>query len=285
MSASDDVKAQADIISQSSADTAAAYADFQSQITAIDPATPGASDKIAAIVAQKETMRVANKQIMDTAIDAAGAVSFGILGIGKAEAQAYLYAAIATISSVAVPAKDAFKVAVDAKQAEIAAVPPSSEPAGTSASSPIPVSTTGLTGSADGDSGGDKGGSAIPTTTAGAAVTAASGNTPNSAAPAAKGSKKLPKDFPERMSNPLSKFSSYTYQLSLYMLSPDAYNQYSAGFLGKTLFTSGPDGGPSVGARLIAQSGGANRDLKTDVRAPGFELDYYIDNLKIISAT
>ena len=199
MSALDDVKAQADIISQASADTAAAYADFQSQITAIDPATPGAGDKIAAIVAQKETMRLANKQIMDTAIAAAGAVSFGILGIGKAEAQAYLYAAIATISSVAVPAKDAFKVAVDAKQAEIAAVPPSSEPAGTSASGAPAASPNSLTGAADDTN--DPAGATV------AGVAQGPGAQPTATAKKTGATTQAPD---RRRFNPLSKLSSYT---------------------------------------------------------------------------
>lgn len=161
------------------------------------------------------------------------------------------------------------------------------DPAGTSTSWPIPTSTTGLTGSASDDSGSDHGGrTGTPSTTAGAAQVAASGDTPPEApaTPAAKSNKKLPKDFPERMSNPLSKFSSYTYQLSLYMLSPDAYNMFSNGDIGRhQVFADSVAGGLGVGARLIAQSGGANSELKTDTRAPGFDLDFYIDNLKMTS--
>ena len=269
-----------------------AYVSIFDEITAVDPAAADATTHL-------DALQVARNALKDSFAGPLAELNAAIKNTGfftsDAAVKAYIADMIAKGNAkftagktgpqldAAIVDKRGAVSAVEKKTAEEAAA--STTPAGTSDSGAIPTSTTGLTGTADGDKGGDKGGSAIPTTTAGAAVTAASGNTPNSAAPAAKGSKKLPKDFPERMSNPLSKFSSYTYQLSLYMLSPDAYNQYSAGFLGKTLFTSGPDGGPSVGARLIAQSGGANRDLKTDVRAPGFELDYYIDNLKIISAT
>ena len=94
-----------------------------------------------------------------------------------------------------------------------------------------------------------------------------------------------------RLSNPLSAFASYTYQISLYMITPDAYNLFiqngrknlNAFNTGKT--TSGPASGgggqnnaPGVGgAFLIAQSGGINNT--NEQRAAGFEYDYYIDNL------
>ena len=69
--------------------------------------------------------------------------------------------------------------------------------------------------------------------------------------------------------NPLSNFSSYTYNISLYMLSPDSYNEYASG---GTLDSSK--------WKLICRSGGINNN-KT--RADGFTLDYYIDNLQIVT--
>lgn len=152
------------------------------------------------------------------------------------------------------------------------------DPAGTSTSWLIPTSTTGLTGSADGDSGGDKGGSAaVPTTVAGAAVAAANGNPVEITLPTI--GKKLPGYKPELLLNPLSGFSSYTYQISLYMVSPDAYNLYTKS--GKDrLFATGKGG--DQGVCLVAQSGGSNGE-GADKRAPGFELDYYIDDLKFVS--
>lgn len=85
--------------------------------------------------------------------------------------------------------------------------------------------------------------------------------------------------------NPLSEFSSYTYNLSLYMITPDAYNDFEASgrrnindFLGERL--PGTNQITKGGAYLICQSGGIGVN---EARAPGFDLDYYIDNLKIKS--
>jgi hypothetical protein len=96
---------------------------------------------------------------------------------------------------------------------------------------------------------------------------------------------KLPGYIPERLKNPLSAFSSSTYQISLYMVSPETYNMlYANGDTNKQqLFAASVDGSLGVGARLIAQSGGS-QNKGADTRAAGFELDYYIDNLKIHSA-
>jgi len=95
-----------------------------------------------------------------------------------------------------------------------------------------------------------------------------------------------------RLKNPLGALSSYTYQLSLYMITPDAYDAFNAG--GRrdinTLETAtGETGGG--GAYLIAQSGGINNN--TSQRAPGFggaggldddSFDFYIDNLVLKQA-
>lgn len=87
----------------------------------------------------------------------------------------------------------------------------------------------------------------------------------------------------KRTQNPLSNFSSYTYQISLYMVTPDAYDAFILS--GRTNINaisnmaSGAAQTPAGSAYLIAQSGGINNT--TSKRAPGFELDYYIDDLKI----
>jgi len=87
----------------------------------------------------------------------------------------------------------------------------------------------------------------------------------------------------KRLFNPLSKLASYTYQLSLYMITPDAYAAFVNSGRQKidVLSTAGPATQTSnvgAGAYLIAQSGGINNSSTR--RAPGFELDYYIDNLR-----
>lgn len=106
---------------------------------------------------------------------------------------------------------------------------------------------------------------------------------------------KAPADKPgRRLYNPLSKFSSYTYQISLYMVTPDAYNAFvlsgkkninafsniAQDNIAQESYNTGERAGSGV--YLIAQSGGINN--KTENRAPGFNLDLYIDNLEIASA-
>lgn len=93
----------------------------------------------------------------------------------------------------------------------------------------------------------------------------------------------------KRLFNPLGKFASYNYQISLYMITPDAYdafiqsgrrriNAFSESLPGRGIdpVTGKRTGG---GALLVAQSGGINN--KIDNRAPGFTNDFGIDNLSI----
>lgn len=85
-----------------------------------------------------------------------------------------------------------------------------------------------------------------------------------------------------RTYNPLSKLASYTYNISLYMLTPLAYEMFVDNGRTKIDAFSHADvsSNPTSlaqGAYLVCQSGGIN-DAVTK-RAPGFELDYYIDNL------
>lgn len=95
-----------------------------------------------------------------------------------------------------------------------------------------------------------------------------------------------------RLKNPLASFASSTYQLTLYMITPDAYEAFiqsgrkriqalesASGVSDDSNFSNRGQ----AGAYIIAQSGGINNSVTQ--RAPGFELDYYIDNLKIITAT
>lgn len=84
--------------------------------------------------------------------------------------------------------------------------------------------------------------------------------------------------------NPLSKFSSYTYQLTLYMITPDAYEAFLLS--GRSNINAlGPQSvnGTLVntGAFVLAQSGGINNT--TSQKFPNFKYDYYIDDLKVKS--
>jgi len=79
-----------------------------------------------------------------------------------------------------------------------------------------------------------------------------------------------------RPKNPLADFASYTYQISLYMITPDAYDAFVNN--GRRNIDLLNQTGTGAGAYLICQSGGIN---STEKRAAGFEFDYYIDNLQI----
>jgi len=86
-----------------------------------------------------------------------------------------------------------------------------------------------------------------------------------------------------RLKNPLGNFSSYTYQISMYMITPDAYAKFvSSGRKNINEFTKTGTNGASGGAYVIIQSGGVNTAL--DQRPPDMKYDYYIDDLKVINA-
>lgn len=89
-----------------------------------------------------------------------------------------------------------------------------------------------------------------------------------------------------RLFNPLSQFASYTYNLSLYMITPEAYDAFVlSGRRNIYALNSGnTNNGPNqaAGVYIIAQSGGIN---KNENRAPGFQFDFYIDDLVIKTAT
>lgn len=79
-------------------------------------------------------------------------------------------------------------------------------------------------------------------------------------------------EFEERLFNPLGDYASYTYRITLYMLSPQQYSQYCAG-----------DNGVVSSAAIVAQSGGINDS--TQSRVEGIPYDLYIDNLSIKTIT
>jgi hypothetical protein len=114
--------------------------------------------------------------------------------------------------------------------------------------------------------------------------------------------KKLPgtKASPRIRKNPLGDFSSYTYQITLYMVTPDAYNAFvlsgrrdinafqnaltaaNVSTIDNSNRAGGAGGaGGGGGAYIIAQSGGVGPGQK---RAPTLDYDFYIDDLKITQA-
>lgn len=133
--------------------------------------------------------------------------------------------------------------------------------------------STKAPGSAEGD---DDSGSTVPakdslspgeslvsgTTTPNAGTTTAgkAGTSPSTGASSIIG---------KRTYNPLGDFSSYTYKISLYLMNPDEFNSYMSGDYTKV-----------SNFKLVAQSGGITKSLDSP-RAPGFDLDLYIDDLEI----
>ena len=129
--------------------------------------------------------------------------------------------------------------------------------------------------------------------------------------------KKLPelsgtKASPRIRKNPLGDLSSYTYQLTLYMITPDAYNAFvlsgkkdinafqnaltaanqridaaNANTIDNSNRAGGAGSAPQAnltgggGVYVIAQSGGVGPGQK---RAPTLDYDFYIDDLKITQA-
>lgn len=92
-----------------------------------------------------------------------------------------------------------------------------------------------------------------------------------------------------RLKNPLGYLANYTYQITLYMLTPDAYDAFiasgrqSLNIINEAVAAgSGPPGG---GAWIVAQSGGINNSPPGPGRAQGFEYDYYLDNLVMKQTT
>ena len=84
-----------------------------------------------------------------------------------------------------------------------------------------------------------------------------------------------------RRHNPLGEFSSYTYQITLYMITPDAYDRFIDSGRQKLDVLNQSSAKGQGGAFIICQSGGINNS--STKRAAGFPYDYYIDDLKIDS--
>ena len=151
-----------------------------------------------------------------------------------------------------------------------------------------------LTGSADGDSGDNKESKAeanpnpsgnlddVPEIIITADRPKSAQKTAQSAAPDSQKPGMRPK-------NPLGSLSSYTYQITLYMITPDAYDAFiksGRNNINAINNAANPQVATEVentmaGAYIIAQSGGINN--KTSKRA--FDYDFYIDDLKIKTKT
>jgi LysM repeat protein len=84
--------------------------------------------------------------------------------------------------------------------------------------------------------------------------------------------------------NPLSAFSSSTYNISLYMINPDTYNLYSKGQKIPNDWKLICRSGGIQGNTTHEMDGSVSSTSQFGERAEGFELDCYIDNLVIKTA-
>ena len=249
------------------------YRQILEDITAIDPAAPDATAQLDSLQAQ----RIAIKQSLITTsqyLAFSDAVDNPGLFTTKAEVSAYLAeynVQVAAALGVTGPDLDAAIVAQRAaitaatKEAAAATPPASTDPAGTSASGAPAASPNSLTGAADDTN--------EPAGATAAGVAQGPGAQPTATAKKTGATTQAPD---RRRSNPLSMLTSYTYQITLYMITPDALNAFVLG--GRKNINTVP------GAYIVAQSGGApvtGTGPSFTPRAPGFELDYYIDDLKI----
>lgn len=99
-------------------------------------------------------------------------------------------------------------------------------------------------------------------------ASSSAGSTVSGMAGAGTNKKTIGEFLAAREYNPLSKLSSYTYKIALYYMDPVAFKAYVNG-----------DNSVIRTFKLIAQSGGATKGV--DIRAGGFDLDLYIDDVEI----
>jgi hypothetical protein len=299
------------------------------RLNAVDPKDPTALEQIAAIQADYNAARLTYTGIVKP-LFATMRQEIDALPADEKAAGNAIYEAVVTRNNAQTVLTTEYTTARDTKKAEAqaAAAAVNKEVEDSAAKAPIQTDQQNKAYTASGGAQDDKnvpaasgqnnntlntnppvgGGApvvATPTTQAGKSDTAAAKNSNTTAIKPGK-----------RTRNPLGDFSSYTYQISLYMITPDAYDAFiesgrkdlnaikniapgatpavpttttstfvqAPGERGRTgsppaVTTPAPKTG---GAYLIAQSGGINN--KTSKRAPGFDTDFYIDDLKITQA-
>jgi len=257
-----------------------------------NPSDPEAESKLAALTADYKTVQTTynpQSQVLDTALvntfnDSPSSARIATRAAVDAVKKEWANAVNIAIEYKAIK-KQAEEAVAAAKNPEKDTVPATPDPGAPGSTNTDQQNKEYInTGSADDDSGdtqpiGD--GPTVGNATSTSAVNSGTTTAGQSSTPAAK--KSAPKPG-RRLQNPLGEFSSYTYQLTLYMITPDAYEAFIAsGRKTINVLTGANASSESGGAYIIAQSGGINNT--SSKRAPGFELDYYIDDLKIVSNT
>lgn len=283
------------------------------QISAIDPAAPDATTRLDQLNAQYNTIRdEGNAQL--NPLRAAYITAFNSLSErdkerannDPASSEEETLSEQARVASVRRTSSDTNK------RAEITrATPPPATPTIDNTATPANAAPTGsntLQGVASDDSGAQPtnppsstapAGTTTPVTGADPSINAPENpNAERETTPAANNTqgnppysneeflrlKESPEDRPgKRLKNPLTFMPSFNYQLSLYIITPDAYDAFLAnGRRNINVFAqrigesvAATEANREGGAFLLAQSGGAG----PDPRAPGVQYDYYIDNL------
>ncbi len=286
------------------------------KINAVDPKDPTALEQIAAIQAEYKAARDTYVGIVKPAFDEMQTIINGLPADEKNAGQK-IFNDVSTRNNISTEKAAAYTATRDTKKAEAQAAvdDKNKEVEDNAAKTPEQTDQQNKQYTAEGGAQDDKGG-----------PTEANSNTPTSSTASGDATtlptvtvtgKKLPgkdpsKSGPRLRKNPLGNFSSYTYQITLYMITPDAYNAFVLS--GKkdinafqnaldavnqrdaanvTTSNSSPTASPGSppassskkllggGVYVVAQSGGVGPGQK---RAPTMDNDLYIDDLKITQA-
>lgn len=294
----------------------ASLSSLVNQMAAISPTDPNAASTLQRLESQYQSIRSQAQSQADAVYAQYSAVYDSLTPAQKQQADTSPQAVKhKQVVADAAANKARHQSVYDAKNAEIKAAQtatPIPTPTETTAGAPPANTKPGLAGAASDDSGagqpnpaGSTGTPSAPasttSSTAGSTPGAKSATPPNTASgPADDKASTKSKDGwvhsevvnqsvnhnsqpGRRLKNPLGDFSSYTYQLSLYMVTPDAYEAFvNSGRTKLDIINNIPaEGNVKGGAYLVAQSGGINNS--SIPRAPNFEFDYGIDDLRVKS--
>ena len=251
-------------------------ADFLERLEQVDLTADDAVAQLDAINTEYQTWRVSANTEKDRLAKLAS-VAFNTLS-NDDKIAVNKSTTLATTKDLSAQLKNApsIKGTADSKKAEVAKLKNKDASGESSSDSTNNADSTKAPKSAGGD---DDSGSTVPakdslspgeslvpksttTTNAGTTTAGAAGKNPSTGAASIIG---------KRTYNPLGDFSSYTYKIGLYMLNASDFNSYMSGDYTKV-----------SGFKLIAQSGGVTKSLDSP-RAPGFDLDLYIDDLEILT--
>jgi hypothetical protein len=241
---------------------------FLERLEQVDLTADDAVAQLEAINAEYQTWRVSANAEKDRLVALASA-AFNTLN-NDDKIQVNKTTTLATSRDLSSQLKNAPSIqgTTDSKKAEVAKL--KNKDTNTETPANTTADSTKAPATSDGDQNGDnnetytttKTSTSTTTSNAGTTTAGAAGTSPSNSAASIIG---------KRTYNPLGDFSSYTYKIALYMLNAADFNAYMSGDYTKV-----------SGFKLIAQSGGITTSLDSP-RAPGFDLDLYIDDLEILT--